>query len=247
VAGYTKLFSSIVTSTIWCEDAPTRVVWVAMLALKDRDGVVEGSIPGFARVANVTLEQMERAVKVLSEPDPHSRTPDNEGRRIEAMPGGWRVLNHDAYRDLESVEHRRERDAERQRRHRATSRPVTDCHAPSPHTDADANTDAVPPSSPKPGELTPVPGPSKRKVFVPPTPEEATAYAASIGFKLDGEKFVAHYQARGWKFGTGKPVVDWKACVVTWKKRDESGGGPNAKRVLGAAGVQRGKYDHHGT
>lgn len=142
MSGYTKLFSSIVTSTVWCEDAYTRVVWVAMLAMKDRDGIVEGSIPGFARVANVTVEQMERAVQVLCGPDAHSRTPDHEGRRIELIPGGWRVLNHEVYRDLESPEHRREKDAERQRRHRARrGEDVTDCHASSPHTDADAKAD----------------------------------------------------------------------------------------------------------
>lgn len=164
MGGYTKLFSSIVTSTIWCEDAPTRIVWVAMLALKDRDGRVDGSIPGFARVANVTVEEMERAIRVLSSPDPHSRTPDNEGRRIEAVPGGWRVLNHETYRALESEEHRREMDAKRAKEYRdrhAASRSVTPRHvetvtnhAASRHSDTD--TDAVQ-ASPKPGEAGPAP------------------------------------------------------------------------------------------
>ena len=156
MSGYTKLFSSILTSTVWCEDAYTRVVWVAMMASKDRDGIVEGSIPGFARVANVTVEQMEKAVQVLCSPDVHSRTPDHEGRRIECVPGGWRVLNHDVYRDMESSEHRREKDAERQQRHRERkSRPVTPRHAPSPHADAEAKANADNPE-PKPSPATAV-------------------------------------------------------------------------------------------
>jgi hypothetical protein len=99
MAGYSKLFSSIVTSSIWCEDDKTLRVWFAMLALTDASGNVEGSIPGFAHVARVTIPEMEHAVEVLSAPDPYSRTPDNEGRRIEAIPGGWRILNYACYRE----------------------------------------------------------------------------------------------------------------------------------------------------
>lgn len=99
MAGYAKLFNSILTSTIWgCEDHATRVVWISLLAAADADGIVEGSIPGFARVANVTREEFERALKVLTSPDPDSRTPDHEGRRIEVIQGGWRLLNHGKYR-----------------------------------------------------------------------------------------------------------------------------------------------------
>ncbi len=32
---YTKLFHSIVTSTIWRETDPTRIVWITMLALAE--------------------------------------------------------------------------------------------------------------------------------------------------------------------------------------------------------------------
>ena len=56
-----------------------------------------------------------------------------------------------------------------------------------------------------------------RKKFVKPEPQEVTDYANSIGFNLDGEHFVAYYQARGWKVGKS-PMADWKAAVVTWKR-----------------------------
>lgn len=99
MAGYSKLFSSIVTSSVWMEDDKTLRVWFAMLALTDAKGIVEGSVPGFANVARVTIPEMEHALQVLSSPDPYSRTPDNEGRRIEAIPGGWRILNYQSYRE----------------------------------------------------------------------------------------------------------------------------------------------------
>lgn len=68
----------------------------------------------------------------------------------------------------------------------------------------------------------------KRNVFVPPTPFEAEDYAKTLGFVLDGEKFVAHYQKTGWKL-KGGPITDWKACVVTWKKNNFDGNGKNGK------------------
>jgi hypothetical protein len=99
MSGYTKLFSSIVTSTVWCEDHATLRVWIAMLAVADATGRVEGSVPGFASLARVTLDEMRHAIEVLSSPDRDSRTPDHEGRRIESVDGGWIVLNYLKYRD----------------------------------------------------------------------------------------------------------------------------------------------------
>ncbi len=97
--GFVKLFSSIVTSSIWCEDDATLRVWVAMLATANIDGVVEGSVPGFANLSRVGIPACEAAILKLSSPDPYSRTKDHEGRRIEEIPGGWRILNYRQYRE----------------------------------------------------------------------------------------------------------------------------------------------------
>lgn len=150
MAGYTKLFSSIVTSTIWCEDYPTRLVWVAMLAMADARGKVEGSVPGFARLANVTMAEMEKALAIFLAPDPHSRTPDNDGRRIEVIAGGWRVLNYAAYRESRDPDVRREQNREAQARHRAASAKVSQESA-----QAEGEAEAVPPPSPKTGDGCP--------------------------------------------------------------------------------------------
>jgi hypothetical protein len=99
VSGWTKLFSSIVTSSVWCEDDATVRVWIAMLATADSDGLVEGSVPGFANLARVPVAKMRAALVKLSSPDPDSRTPDHEGRRIETIEGGWQILNYAAYRE----------------------------------------------------------------------------------------------------------------------------------------------------
>lgn len=116
---YTKLFSSILDSTVWQLPLATKVVWITMLAMRDRDGVVEASVPGLAIRAGVDRSECERALAILMAPDPDSRTTEAEGRRIEKVPGGWRLINHDLYAAKLSDEDRKEKDAARQRRRRA--------------------------------------------------------------------------------------------------------------------------------
>lgn len=73
-----------------------------MLTLADRNGEVSGSVGGLAHVANVSREECEAALTLFMAADLDSRTPDNEGRRIEKSDGGWRVLNAEKYRDMRS-------------------------------------------------------------------------------------------------------------------------------------------------
>jgi hypothetical protein len=115
---YTKLFSSIVTSTIWTEDDKTRIVWITMLAIANKHGEVQASIPGLARVSGVSVEAAEAAINRFLAPDQYSRTPDDEGRRIEKIEGGWQLLNHAKYRAMASKDEAIQSNAERQRRHR---------------------------------------------------------------------------------------------------------------------------------
>lgn len=122
MSSYAKLFSSIVHSTVWREPDHVRLVWVTMLALSDVDGVVEASIPGLADAARVSLERCEDALDRLASPDPYSRNPAHEGRRIRAIPGGWLLLNREAYRDKQSPEEVRAKARERKRRQRERER-----------------------------------------------------------------------------------------------------------------------------
>jgi hypothetical protein len=109
--GFTKLFNTIVTSTIWREDDKVRIVWITMLAIADAYGIVNASIPGLAAVANVSLESTEAAIKNLESPDRYSRTKDFEGRRIKSIDGGWQILNYQKYREMLSEEERKEYQA----------------------------------------------------------------------------------------------------------------------------------------
>ncbi len=80
--GYTKLFGSLLASTIWREDDKVRIVWITLLAMADKRGIAEGSIPGIADLARVSIEDCERALDRLQQPDRFSRSTDPEPRQV---------------------------------------------------------------------------------------------------------------------------------------------------------------------
>lgn len=104
---FTKLFSEIVTSSIWAEDDKTRIVWVTMLATCDAQGVVRASVSGLAHVARVDRAGCEQAIEVLISPDPDSRSEEFEGRRIRKCDGGWEILNYSKYRAARTKDERK--------------------------------------------------------------------------------------------------------------------------------------------
>jgi len=58
---------------------------------------------------------------------------------------------------------------------------------------------------------------NNKNTFNRPKADEITAYSKEIGFTLDGNHFIDHYEARGWLIGKN-PMKDWKAAVRTWKR-----------------------------
>lgn len=119
VSGFTKLFSSLIFSTVWREEMHVKVVWITMLAMANRNGEVLASIPGLADAARVSLDQCQDALARLSGPDTYSRTKEHEGRRIIEVDGGWRLLNYPKYREIRDADERRIQTREAVRAHRA--------------------------------------------------------------------------------------------------------------------------------
>jgi hypothetical protein len=246
MTGYTKLFASILDSTVWQQDSDTRVVWVTLLAMSNQHGEVEASIPGLARRAGVTLEACERALGTFQQPDKYSRTPDHEGRRIETIDGGWLILNRAKYRDRMSEEDKRERDRIRQQRHRdkCHAKGVTSvtCHAGHNKTEAETETktekniesaaSAAPPpkTSSKQKRGTAIP-----EDFQPNAKHRALATELGIhDVASEREKFIDHHTARG------TLLKDWDAGFRTWlrKARDfagRNGGAPAARKPTPAS------------
>lgn len=122
--GYTKLFEELVRSSIWDEDDKTRVVWVTMLALKDRNHFVRGTETFLALAARVDAESLRKALDKLSGPDPKSHTPANNGARVRSAEGGWVILNGEKYSRMLSAEERREYQRVKQAEYRSRRRVI---------------------------------------------------------------------------------------------------------------------------
>ncbi len=123
MSGYTKLFNSILASTVWREPMEVRIVWITLLAMADKDGIAEGSVPGLADFARIPVEATRKAIARLSAPDPDSRSQEHEGRRIQAIDGGWQLLNHAKYRAKMGLDERREYNRLKQAQYRSRLNP----------------------------------------------------------------------------------------------------------------------------
>jgi hypothetical protein len=99
VSGFALLWGKILDSSIWVKESKeTRLVWIALLAMKDQEGKVQAALVGLAARARVTDAECRSALKVLLSPDPDDTSGVEEGRRIHEIPGGWQIVNHDLYR-----------------------------------------------------------------------------------------------------------------------------------------------------
>lgn len=92
-----------------------------------------------SRRLNCPVEIVLRGIAALEKPDPTSRTPDHEGRRIvkldEHRDWGWFIVNYQYYRNLASEEQRREKTRLRTQKWRG-KRKETPSDAPVTHVDA---------------------------------------------------------------------------------------------------------------
>ena len=136
---YVPLFQDILTSSIWAHpDLEVRLAWIFFMAKADEEGFVSGTVPGLAQQAHVSADGMRRAIAAFESPDPDSRSPDHDGRRLERVPRGWRVINIVAMRDRAKAEAERARKRRWAQEHRARggdyetreAEPVS-CSAPS--------------------------------------------------------------------------------------------------------------------
>lgn len=150
---YTPVFREFTTSSMWAAPAATRCVWLWMLLNADPEGFVPGTVPGLAVAANVTAEEARSAVAMFLDPDPDSNTQTAEGRRIEKVPHGWRILNFTYWRELakreaEKARKRKWADANRKRPPAANDNAEP---APAPsRLQVDASSETVDAPKPKP-------------------------------------------------------------------------------------------------
>jgi hypothetical protein len=231
---FVKLYSSILTSSIWCEDNTTRILWITILLCTDKDGFCQAAVPGLAAMARLTVEDTAAALAKLEGPDTYSRTQEHEGRRIEKVAGGWIVLNHANYRDRDRIERRREYHAEymREKRRKDDGAVLTGVNKDLTGVNSTLTgvnkgltgiNSSVSISDSPSGSADPKK--EQSRVFVPPSADEVSRYAADIGYPLDGQAWCDSYAQKGWMVGRTR-MKDWKAAVRNWKAHGWQTGQP---------------------
>ena len=58
----------------------------------------------------------------------------------------------------------------------------------------------------------------KARRFSPPSLQEVKDEVERLGYAIDPERFIAHYESNGWMIGKNK-MKSWKSALVTWHKR----------------------------
>jgi hypothetical protein len=124
---YFPLDREIVTSTLWAQGSPAAVkVWIYILVQADpRTGALHETGPSVSLRCGLPPEVAQEALDWLCSPDPHSRTAAHEGRRLERIEGGYRVLNYLIRRDKDYSTARVKSWRERKRTATAVKRPAT--------------------------------------------------------------------------------------------------------------------------
>lgn len=101
------------------------VTFQQLIILADKHGTVDMTPEVISRVTTVPLEVIQTGLKALQEPDPHSRSSDEGGRRIVPIDAdrewGWRIVNYCHYRKIRSEEERREYHRNYMRKRRAVN------------------------------------------------------------------------------------------------------------------------------
>lgn len=219
---FTKLFSSIVHSSIWLEDLETKVLWITMLALMDRHGCVYGSVGGLAHTAGIPATKAREILDKFLAPDPDSadldREPERGGRRIEMIGGGWRILNAAHYRAIRDAEERREQNRSAKAAQRARESAATADNQRKSASEAEAEGEGEGTLS-SPTVLPTTEGPARKRaeraVFVPPSPKEVSAYAIEQGWTRadwNTHTFVDFFASKGWMVGRVR-MKDWRAAA----------------------------------
>jgi hypothetical protein len=110
---YGKLFAQMYDGTLATKGPwESLVTFQQLIILADKRGVVDMTPEAISRRTTIPLEIVLKGLQNLQQPDPDSRTPTEDGRRIvrlsDSREWGWQIVNYEHYRNLRSTDERRE-------------------------------------------------------------------------------------------------------------------------------------------
>ena len=225
---YGKIFSTIYSGTLhghW----EAIVTMQQLIVLADADGIVDMTPPAICAHTSIPLDIIIKGLKVLSEPDPYTRTPGEDGRRIvlidEHRPWGWQLVNYLKYKHLRDSDEVRAQTRERVRRHRdkrnavkQDETSVTLGNAEKRHTDTDTDTD------------------KRTTTTAPDAPRRAPkASLQRIAFDLEAGKFKGITEADELRWQDAFPAVPIPPAIdraAAWLRANPANRKSNYERFL---------------
>lgn len=109
---YGKLFKQMYEGSLVAAGWQALVTLQQLVILADKHGTVDMTPEALARLTTIPVDHLRIGLAALEQPDPDSRTPGEEGRRIVRLSAnrdwGWRIVNYEHYRRIRSAEERRE-------------------------------------------------------------------------------------------------------------------------------------------
>ena len=193
---FAKVFGQIFDSSI-AQDYNCRRMFIDLLVLADPTGAVDMTHDAISRRTNVPLEEVQKYITDLCEPDPLSRSQLEQGKRLVPLDKnrdwGWQIVNYMHYRKLRDEEARRSyfRDAsKRYRRKKKQEQEEVEGEegnqAPSLTVNGASNTSH-------------------------PPKQEIENFCVSLGLpRSDGEAMLLHWEEKKWP-------KNWKLTIRKWK------------------------------
>lgn len=122
-----KLFASMYDGSLRSKGPWEAIVTLQQLViLADIEGAVDMNCEAISSRTSIPLPIIEKGIQALMAPDPDSRNPGEDGRRIVLLrpnnAWGWRIVNYGFYRNLRSEEERRQHRREYHREYARTKR-----------------------------------------------------------------------------------------------------------------------------
>jgi len=205
------------------------VTFQQLIILADRDGVVDMTPEAIARRTTIPLEIITKGLEMLEQPDPDSRSPDEEGRRIvrlsDTRSWGWAITNYAKYRQIRTADDRRAymRKYQRDRRAKLTAvNSVNTRKQNKPIAEAEAYAEAERGMRSRGSRLPPDWQPC----------EDLKAWTAKERPDLDLERTIEKFR----DYWTAKPgkagmKLDWMATFRNWVREERRGNGSGPLRA----------------
>jgi hypothetical protein len=225
MSGYTPAFADMYMGTLFGR-WPAAAVWATLLPLIDKQGRIDMSPQAISGMTGWPLELLELGIQQLMEPDPGSRTPDNEGRRLipidPTRPWGWIAVTHAKHRERARLMAKNERETESG----ANAKRMEDRRRP-PET---AGSDDGPPSTagdPLSDTNTNPLGKNARKRAsrlpedFQPNLETALSEIPDLDAETEFARFRDYWRA---KPGSGGTKADWPATWRNWIRTCKTNG-----------------------